>query len=79
MEIITVYTKNDCPGCLLTKKLLHKEGIIFEEKNINTDPESLNYIKTRGWLGLPVVETTTTSWSGFQPERIKNLVPKIGN
>lgn len=71
--MVTVYTKNRCAACTATKKKMTQLGIPYTEINVQEAPEALETLKKLGWQQLPVVEHKTTSWSGFQPDRIENL------
>ena len=39
MAKITLFSKNNCMQCKMTKKFLEKEGADFEEINIDEQPE----------------------------------------
>ena len=43
MAKITLFSKNDCMQCKMTKKFLEKEGADFEEINIDEQPEKIDY------------------------------------
>ncbi len=52
---ITVYSKNNCPGCDQLKRKLTQKGVEFEEKNISTDPLTLEWLLAQGHRSVPVV------------------------
>lgn len=70
---ITVYTKPNCQGCNLTKRLLDKQGSDYKLIDITEDPAAMERIKELGYLQAPVVETPTETWSGFRPDKITKL------
>lgn len=76
MTRIELYTKNNCPGCAMTKKQLTALGIQYVETNVETDTEALEKVKDLGFNTVPVVLDRETGdiWSGFRPDKIKNLV-----
>jgi len=39
MPIILIYTSTICPYCIMAKRLLDKKGAIYQELNVDTDPE----------------------------------------
>ena len=41
MAKITLFSKNNCMQCKMTKKFLEKEGADFEEINIDEQPEKI--------------------------------------
>lgn len=73
---VTVYTKDDCRQCDLTKTVLRREGIDFTEADL-TEPGNLEAAKSLGYLAAPVVVAGDEHWAGFQPDRIKALVAQI--
>lgn len=74
MKKVTVFTKNNCMQCKMTKKFLTAHNIAFEEKNINTNPEYVDYLKNQGFQAVPVVEINGESTiAGFRPDALKQL------
>jgi glutaredoxin-like protein NrdH len=70
---ITVWTKNNCVQCDMTKKELTKRGINFEEQSLEDNPLAVEGFKDQGLLAAPIVETDTKKWSGFRLDKIKSL------
>ncbi|MCK8625027.1 glutaredoxin-like protein NrdH [Apilactobacillus xinyiensis] len=73
MEKVTVYSKNNCIQCKMTKKFLEEHNVEFIEKNINEEPEYIEYLKEKGFMSLPVVETNEFEISGFRPDKLSQL------
>lgn len=74
MAKITVYTKNNCMPCRMTKKFLTENGADFEEINIEEQPEKIDYIKGLGFSAAPVIEAGDVVFSGFQPGKLKEII-----
>ena len=81
-ERITVISKNNCQGCIATKRYLEQEGIKFVELNIenpiNEDKagQIVGTLKEHGFQGLPVVvvdDDWESAFSGFRPDKLKLL------
>lgn len=70
---ITVYTKPACVQCNATKKALDRAGLEYNVVDVTVDNESRDYIMALGYVQAPVVEAHGEHWSGFRPDRIKNL------
>lgn len=70
---ITVYTKPLCVQCDATKRALNKAGIAYNLVDITEDPDALAAVKARGYVQAPVVIADEDSWSGFRPDKIKQL------
>lgn len=70
----TVYTKNNCVQCDMTKRLMDKMGIQYDTINISEDADALNKLIELGYKAAPVVMTDSgDSWAGFQPDKIGDL------
>ncbi|AFV72160.1 Glutaredoxin [Streptococcus agalactiae] len=74
MAAITVFSKNNCMQCKMTKKFLDQHGADFEEINIDEKPEKIEYVKNLGFSAAPVIEAGNVVFSGFQPSKLKELV-----
>lgn len=74
MAAITVFSKNNCMQCKMTKKFLDQYGADFEEINIDEKPEKIEYVKNLGFSAAPVIEAGNVVFSGFQPSKLKELV-----
>ncbi len=71
---ITLYTKPACVQCKATKKALDRAGLEYELIDITVDDEARDYVMALGYVSAPIVEVDGVHWSGFRPERIKELV-----
>lgn len=76
---VTVYTKDRCVQCTMTKNLMDALGVDYQEADA-TDEGNLAAFKELGFLSAPVVaagESRDDMWSGFQPHRIKELAERL--
>ncbi|NVY97166.1 glutaredoxin-like protein NrdH [Lactobacillus sp. DCY120] len=74
-QAITVYTKDGCVQCKMTKHFLAEHDVQFEEKNINTEPQYLHYLKDQGFQSLPIVMAPDQKpIVGFRPDQLKQVV-----
>lgn len=62
----------------MTKRLMKREGIEFEEMDLLAHPEQLEKFKEEGLLQAPIVVIGNNGrrWSGFRPDLIEELKPK---
>lgn len=72
--MITVYSKNNCVQCKMTKRFLDQHQVSFREINLDEQPEFIQHVKELGFSAAPVIETETESFSGFQPSKLKALI-----
>lgn len=71
---ITIFSKNNCMQCKMTKKLLDKEGADYQEINIDERPEMIDYVKDLGFSAVPVIKAGDIIFSGFQPAKLKEII-----
>ncbi|WP_423216620.1 glutaredoxin-like protein NrdH [Streptococcus equinus] len=71
---ITLFSKNNCMQCKMTKKLLDKEGADYQEINIDEQTDMIDYVKGLGFTSVPVVKVGEISFSGFQPSKLKEII-----
>lgn len=65
----------------MTKKVLENEGIRYAEFRVDEDDKALAFVKNMGYMAAPVVVVgfqdghplSGAHWSGFQPEKLKQL------
>ena len=53
--MITVYTKDFCPFCVMAKKQLADMGFEYEEINIEADAETRNWLIEQGHRTMPQI------------------------
>ncbi len=71
---ITVYAKPYCPQCDATKRQLERQGIEYSVIDITQDEQALGQLLQAGFAQAPVVVTEQEAWSGYRPDKIRNLV-----
>ena len=72
-EKTTVYSKNQCVQCKMTKRFLDTNHVEYREINLDEQPEYIDHVKSLGFNAAPVVQTPTEAFSGFQPGKLKKL------
>ena len=73
MAKITLFSKNNCMQCKMTKKFLEKEGADFEEINIDEQPEFVEKVIEMGFRAAPVITKDDFAFSGFRPSELAKL------
>lgn len=73
MDTITVFGSPTCMPCRSTKKSLDARGVIYDYRDVTTDPEALEHIHSLGYSGVPVVVVGDEHWQGYQPDRLAAL------
>jgi glutaredoxin-like protein NrdH len=73
--MITVYTKPACVQCDMTKKFLDNAGLEYSVEDITSEANAaqLAYFLSEGLMAAPIVVTDKKTWSGYQPEYLKEL------
>ena len=75
--MITVYTKNNCIQCVMTKQELTKHGITYKEINVEEQPTAMEELIERNLRSMPVVEVDgdwAKAFGGFQPDKLEKLL-----
>lgn len=73
--MVTVLTKPSCVQCTATYRALDSKGIKYEIRDMSEDAEAMKLAKDLGYLQAPVVIAPDgSSWSGFRPDKIGELV-----
>ncbi len=70
---ITIYSKPDCMQCHATYRALDKQGLDYTVVDISVEAEAVRTVESLGYRQLPVVVAGEDHWSGFRPERIRQL------
>ncbi len=75
MKTITLYTKDNCPQCKMTKKFLADKNLNFEEINIDNEPQYIDTLKEQGFRSVPVITTADERVTivGFRPDQLRAL------
>lgn len=74
--MITVFTKNNCVQCKMTKNWLKDKGIEFLEANVDEDFAALAYLIENDLRTAPVVfdDEGDLVAKGFQPQNLQRLL-----
>jgi glutaredoxin-like protein NrdH len=73
MATITVCTKPACVQCNATYKALDNSHLEYDIVDISVDFAARDYVMSLGYLQAPVVVAGNEHWSGFRPDRIREL------
>lgn len=74
MPTITVYSKPACVQCVATYRALDRLGLDYEVVDLSTEEGALAEVLALGYQQAPVVRSGDVHWSGFRPDKIKELV-----
>ena len=66
--MVTIYSKNNCVQCKMTKRFLDSNHVEYREINLDEQP-----VKNLGFNAAPVIQTPDEVFSGFQPAKLKKL------
>ncbi|MEJ6400226.1 redoxin NrdH [Nicoliella lavandulae] len=74
MTKTTLFSKNNCMQCKMTKRFLQEHNIEFNEINIDEQPEYIEQLKSEGFMATPVVKAEgIEAFSGFRPDQLNKL------
>lgn len=72
-----VYSQNHCPYCAQLKSYLQEQGIDYEERNIEENPEYGEELIRLGIQSVPVTVIGETTILGLNPTRIKKALAAL--
>lgn len=71
MKTITLYSRPDCQPCKRIKGWLERNGVTYQEVNVEASPADREAIKALGYAGVPVTVVsngdpeTDIHWQGL--------------
>lgn len=75
--MLTIYSKNNCMACVMSKKLAQDLNLTYKEINVDEQPEAMDYLIEQGVRSMPYIESNEEYWVGFQPEKLEALAVKV--
>lgn len=71
--MLTLYTKDNCVQCKMTKAVLNQYHIPYQERNIS-NPEYKTFLLNQNITSMPALfKDNTFLWTGFRPDKIKQF------
>lgn len=72
MNSVVVYSTAHCPWCVKVKDFLKRNGVPFEERNAQLNPEyALEVQRKSGGAAVPVTDVDGKIIIGFNPAKLK--------
>ncbi len=72
MNNVVVYSTANCPWCVKVKDFLKRNGVPFEERNAQLNPEyALEVQRKSGGAAVPVTDVDGKIIIGFNPAKLK--------
>ena len=80
--MLTIYSKNNCPYCVMAKNYLQSKNINFREINIEQDAEAREFIQGQGLRTVPQIFMdgkifVEGGWSGLSKMTAEDIVAEI--
>ena len=80
--MLTIYSKNNCPFCVMAKNYLQSKNINFLEVNIEQDQEAREFIQRQGLRTVPQIFMdgkifVDGGWSGLSKMTAEDIVSEI--
>ena len=72
---VVVYAQPDCPPCEWTKEFLSRNGIEYVVKDIRADQSALDELLELGFRSTPVTIIDGVAVTGYDPDRLLELLP----
>ena len=80
--MLTIYSKNNCPFCVMAKNYLQSKNINFLEVNIEQDQEAREFIQRQGLRTVPQIFMdgkifVEGGWSGLSKMTADDIIAEI--
>ena len=80
--MLTIYSKNNCPFCVMAKNYLQSKNINFLEINIEQDQEAREFIQRQGLRTVPQIFMdgkifVEGGWSGLSKMTAEDIIAEI--
>lgn len=74
---VVVYSTPNCMACRSVKRTLEKKGIEYDSISLEQHPELVEQFQELGLTTAPIVTTEGFSFSGYRPDKIKELERRV--
>lgn len=75
--MVTIYSTNTCPYCVMAKDYFKEKGVEFVEKNVQVDHAAAKeMVEKTHQLGVPVIDIDGTIILGFDRGAIDKALEK---
>ena len=75
--MVTIYSTNTCPYCVMAKDYFKEKGVEFVEKNVQADHAAAKeMVEKTHQLGVPVIDIDGTIILGFDRGAIDKALEK---
>lgn len=71
---VVIYTSNTWPHCHTAKDYLAENNVEFEERNVQKDPEARKELMAKGIMAVPVIQIEEELITGFDRDRVDELL-----
>lgn len=70
---VTLYTQPGCGPCIGLCRLLDAAGIVYEIRDIRSDPSAADRVRELGYTGTPVLEHPDGHFQGADVTKVAEL------
>ena len=71
MADIKIYTSNTCVFCKAAKQYFDENNIEYKEMNVDENPDAVEYLVSKGYRGVPVINIDGEDIVGFDKAEIE--------
>ena len=80
--MLIIYSKNNCPFCVMAKNYLQQKNIAFREINIEQDTEAREFIQQQGLRTVPQIFMDNKifvegGWTGLSKMTAEEILSEI--
>jgi glutaredoxin len=71
---VVMYTTQRCPACVAAKNYMNKNGIPYQEIDVERDSAGMAEFRRRGGTGVPLIVVKGKQMTGFSPQALDALL-----
>jgi glutaredoxin len=80
--MLTIYSKNNCPFCVMAKNYLQSKNINFREINIEQDQDAMELMRQQGHRTVPQIYYqgrlfVQGGWTGLSKLTTEDIISEI--
>ena len=71
---IVIYSADWCPACRHAKRYMDREGIEYEERNVDQPRYKEELVQVSGGRSIPVIQVDGSVMKGWNPKRLDQMI-----
>ncbi len=74
---IVIYSADWCPACVQAKRYMDREGVEYEERNVDQPRYKEELVQVSGGRSIPVIQVDGSVMKGWNPKRLDQMIRAV--